>query len=112
MQRMKVAVSRLILPDAGYFLNIGRLGVHRFLRDFPSLGDDDIVFMMDALDVWLQLPPDTLLERYGERSSEMVVRSDVPESPVPRIAYDEGREHGERHACQCVCLASLLTIDS
>ncbi|KAG9254759.1 uncharacterized protein F5Z01DRAFT_736471 [Emericellopsis atlantica] len=36
-------------------------------KDTPSvdqLDDDDIIIMLDALDVWFQLPPDVLLNRY------------------------------------------------
>lgn len=47
--------------------------MYEFLRALPSLNNDDVVFMMDAWDVWLQLPPQTLLERYGEYGSHMVV---------------------------------------
>ncbi|KAJ7307020.1 hypothetical protein DFH08DRAFT_824290 [Mycena albidolilacea] len=62
----KVLVSSLVHGHSPIILNWEEEGD-------GGLGDDDIVFMMDALDVWLQLPPDMLLERYGERSSEMVV---------------------------------------
>ncbi|KAJ7763545.1 hypothetical protein DFH07DRAFT_1018219 [Mycena maculata] len=59
---------------------------------------------MDAWDVWLQLPPQILLERYREYGSHPVVIGadmacwpndwdepacrDVPESPVPKNAYE------------------------
>ncbi|KAJ7915674.1 hypothetical protein B0H13DRAFT_1999797 [Mycena leptocephala] len=96
--------------DGSYMQRMKVTGVYEFLLNFPSLQDNDVVFMMDAWDVWLQLPPQTLLERYEEyRSDAVVIGADkacwpneweepacrgVPESPVPRIAYSEGEEHG------------------
>ncbi|KAF7356335.1 hypothetical protein MVEN_00965800 [Mycena venus] len=99
--------------DGSYMQRMKVAGVYQFLLNFPDLDDDDVVFMMDAWDVWLQLPPQTLLERYEEHGSDMVMIgadkacwpneweepacSDVPESPVPKIAYGEGEEHDGVH---------------
>ncbi|KAJ7117596.1 hypothetical protein C8R44DRAFT_983094 [Mycena epipterygia] len=95
--------------DGSYMQRMKVVGVYEFLLDLTRSEDDDVVFMMDAWDVWLQLPPQTLLERYEEYGSDMVVIGadkacwpngwdepacrDVPESPVPKIAYGEGEKH-------------------
>ncbi|KAJ6558156.1 hypothetical protein B0H19DRAFT_130125 [Mycena capillaripes] len=59
--------------DGSYMQRMKVAGVYEFLLDFPTLRDRDVVFMMDALDVWLQLSPQILLERYEEFGSDMVV---------------------------------------
>ncbi|KAJ7463401.1 hypothetical protein B0H11DRAFT_2052815 [Mycena galericulata] len=85
--------------DENWMQRLKVAGVYEFLRDRPSLNDDDVVFMMDAWDVWLQLPPQILLERFEELGSNKVVIGadmacwpndldepacrDVPQSPVP-----------------------------
>ncbi|KAJ6534635.1 hypothetical protein DFH09DRAFT_1284142 [Mycena vulgaris] len=92
--------------DGSYMQRLKVAGVYEFLFGLTGLQDDDVVFMMDARDVWLQLPSAVLLERYDEYGSDMVVVGadkvcwpnewdepacrDVPESPVPKIAYGEG----------------------
>ena len=49
-------------------------GVHDYLTNITNDGvDDDIVFMMDAFDVWLQLSPRTLVERFEELGTSGVV---------------------------------------
>jgi hypothetical protein len=35
-----------------------------YLDRLPSSADDDLVLVLDAYDIWLQLPPDVLIERY------------------------------------------------
>ncbi|KAJ7108879.1 hypothetical protein C8R43DRAFT_185837 [Mycena crocata] len=90
--------------DGSYMQRMKVAGVHEFLHGFTNLEDDDVVFMMDAWDVWLQLPPQTLLERFEEFGPDVVVIGadkacwpndsdepacrEVPESPVPKIAYE------------------------
>jgi hypothetical protein len=49
-------------------------GVHDYLTNITNQGaDDDIVFMMDALDIWLQLSPRTLVERFEDLGTPGVV---------------------------------------
>jgi hypothetical protein len=49
-------------------------GVHDYLTNITDNGaNDDIVFMMDALDIWLQLSPRTLVERFEDLGTSMVV---------------------------------------
>ena len=38
-----------------------------YLRQFPPEREDDLVLMLDAYDVWLQLPPEVLIRRYYEQ---------------------------------------------
>ena len=38
--------------------------------------ENDLVFMMDALDIWLQLSPDTLAERFYELNATVVTGAD------------------------------------
>ncbi|KAJ6620630.1 hypothetical protein B0H10DRAFT_1066922 [Mycena sp. CBHHK59/15] len=88
--------------DGSYMQRMKITGVYEFLRNLTTSDDNDVVFMMDALDVWLQLSPNTLLDRYAEFRGMVVVGADkacwpnawdepacrdVPESPVPKIAY-------------------------
>jgi hypothetical protein len=35
-----------------------------YLDRLPPSADDDLVLILDAYDIWLQLPPDVLIERY------------------------------------------------
>lgn len=35
-----------------------------YLDNLPASADDDLVLVLDAYDVWLQLPPDVLIKRY------------------------------------------------
>ncbi|KAJ7625565.1 hypothetical protein FB45DRAFT_921783 [Roridomyces roridus] len=100
--------------DSSYMQRLKVAGVYEFLNSLPSGNDDDVVFMMDAWDVWLQFPPQTLLERYAEYGSDVVIGADmlcwpneadepacrdVPESPVPENAY------GDSLSCDAECMA-------
>ena len=45
--------------------HVGKIrGVHEFLKDAKKVKDDDLVVVIDGYDVWFQLPPDVLIERY------------------------------------------------
>jgi hypothetical protein len=49
-------------------------GVYEYLTNITDKNaENDLVFMMDALDIWLQLSPRTLIERYEELSTYSVV---------------------------------------
>ncbi|KAJ7464612.1 hypothetical protein FB451DRAFT_1264028 [Mycena latifolia] len=92
--------------DGSYMQRLKVAGVYEFLLGLLGAEENDVVFMMDARDIWLQLPPAVLLERYDELDSSKVVIGadmacwpndldkpacrDVPESPVPAIAYGNG----------------------
>lgn len=39
-------------------------GVHRYVANLHESHDEDIVLMVDGFDVWMQLRPQTLLDRY------------------------------------------------
>ncbi|KXT00137.1 hypothetical protein AC578_3282 [Pseudocercospora eumusae] len=39
-------------------------GVHDYLQRFQAMRDDDLVLVIDGFDVWLQLRPQTLIDRY------------------------------------------------
>lgn len=39
-------------------------GVFDFLNDRTKVKDDDLVLITDGYDIWFQLPPDIMLERY------------------------------------------------
>jgi len=50
------------------------LGVHEYLTNITDAdAETDFVFMMDALDIWLQLSPTTLIERFEELGAPGVV---------------------------------------
>lgn len=38
--------------------------VLKYLQSLPQEADDDLVLMMDAFDIWLQLRPETMIARY------------------------------------------------
>jgi hypothetical protein len=48
--------------------------VHNYLTNITGENaDTDVVFMMDALDAWLQLSPGTLIKRFDELGTSKVV---------------------------------------
>lgn len=70
---------------------LGRRPTHVPGADFPVLAlaeilsspahtthiaKDDLVFFMDAMDVWLQLPPDYLVRRFLEFDADIVIGND------------------------------------
>jgi hypothetical protein len=55
-------------------------GVLDYLKKMPAEADDDLVMMMDAFDIWFQLPPETLISRYFA----------INEAANARIARDMG----------------------
>jgi len=40
-------------------------GIYDFLMDAKHIGDQDLVLIIDGYDVWFQLPPEVLIERYN-----------------------------------------------
>jgi hypothetical protein len=51
-------------------------GVHEYLSGITDKNaDTDLVLMVDALDVWFQLSPRTLVERFDELGTSGVVAS-------------------------------------
>ncbi|KAI1615551.1 hypothetical protein EDD36DRAFT_494422 [Exophiala viscosa] len=69
-------------------------GVLRYLKAVGPDGDEDLVMIIDAYDIWLQLRPDILLSRYyaanarmSQRiSRRMCGRDKCPYSPVSHIS--------------------------
>ena len=60
-----------MLPDAS-----NRPGVHDYLANITDKSaDNDLVIMIDALDVWLQISPQTLTKRFDELGTSGVVVS-------------------------------------
>jgi hypothetical protein len=70
---------------------LGQTPTHVSCADFPDLAlaeilsspahtthiaKDDLVFFMDAMDVWLQLPPDYLVRRFLEFDADIVIGND------------------------------------
>ncbi|KAL9100312.1 MAG: hypothetical protein Q9163_004291 [Psora crenata] len=49
-------------------------GVYDFLNDESRVKDDDLVLIIDGYDVWFQLPPHVLIERYHELVEEADLR--------------------------------------
>lgn len=45
-------------------------GVYEFLNDDKKVNDDDLVMMVDGYDIWFQLPPEVLIERYQTITTE------------------------------------------
>lgn len=51
--------------------HIGKIrGVYEFLNDEKKVKDDDLVMITDGYDVWFQLPPEVLIERYHAINKE------------------------------------------
>lgn len=46
------------------------------MRNLTDANDDDLIFMMDALDVWLQQSPEALIRRYEELEEDVVIGVD------------------------------------
>ncbi|KAI4130366.1 MAG: hypothetical protein LQ347_003411, partial [Umbilicaria vellea] len=49
-------------------------GVHDYLRDSKHLKDDDLVLVIDGYDIWFQLPPEVMINRYHSTIREANVR--------------------------------------
>lgn len=45
-------------------------GVYEFLNDDKNFKDNDLVMIVDGYDVWFQLPPEVLIERYHREINE------------------------------------------
>jgi hypothetical protein len=74
MHAMKV-FGMLFFIQPGTCTNLD-IGVHEFLTNLTTTDDNaesDLVFMMDSLDVWLQLSPTTLADRFEELHTTGVV---------------------------------------
>ena len=51
--------------------HVGKIrGVYNFLNDGKKAKDDDLVMITDGYDVWFQLPPEVLIERYHAINKE------------------------------------------
>ena len=77
MQRMKVIGTQLFAYswDAGRH-NILLQGTYEYLTNITDQNADaDLVLMVDVLDVWFQLSPRTLVERFEELGTSGVVIS-------------------------------------
>jgi len=92
-------------------------GTLEYLTNISTIdAESDLVFMVDALDVWLQLSPRTLIERFEELGTSGVVIGadkfcwpnewessacqDAPESTLPKGVYglnDEVEGNGMPH---------------
>jgi len=84
----------------GFLQRLKITGVHDYLTNITNDGaNDDIVFMMDALDIWLQLSPRTLVERFEDLgTSGVVVGAETSCWPNPQDSF----------ACQGVPNSTLL----
>ena len=72
------------------------LGVYDFIvNNITAIHDNDVIFTMDALDIWLQQSPSALLRRYEELAGGGVV-----------IGADKGCWPNEWEG---VCLQSTLS---
>lgn len=60
--------------------HLGKItGVLDYLESLPKKSDDDAVLMIDGYDIWLQLRPQTLLDRYFDinRRADERIRSEL-----------------------------------
>jgi len=91
--------------DVAYLHRMKVFGVYDFLTNLTMHpgSESDLVFMTDALDVWVQLSPTSLIARFEELDTDKVVVGaekacwpnpwespacqDVPESPLPKGTY-------------------------
>ena len=73
---MEMKKGKIIEESASHLAKIK--GVYDFLRDTKKTKDGDMVLIIDGYDVWFQLPPHILLERYHtlveETNSRLVSR--------------------------------------
>jgi len=62
--------------DGGSMMRLKVDGIHGYLQKITDKNaDNDLALMVDALDVWFQLSPRTLLERFDELGTSGVVAS-------------------------------------
>ena len=51
--------------------------MHEYLANITDAdAENDLVFMMDAIDIWLQLSPETLIKRFEELNTSVVTGAD------------------------------------
>lgn len=54
-----------VQSDPSNGTHIGKIqGVHKFLNDPKKVKDDDLVLIIDGYDIWFQLPPKLMIERF------------------------------------------------
>lgn len=62
-------------------------GVHEYVNGLGSSHDEDLVLMVDGYDIWMQLRPQTLIDRFFE----------INRKANARIDFELGRELAEKH---------------
>jgi len=93
-----------------FFMQRGKVAaVHNYLTNLTDTNTEtNLVFMMDALDAWIQLSPKTLIERFDElgtsgvvtggdtlcwpNESESFACKEAPASPLPKGVYGSNEE--------------------
>jgi len=95
--------------DSGFMQRMKVFGVYEYLTNITDQNaESDLVVMMDALDIWLQLSPKTLIQRFEELNTFGVVLGadkacwpnewespacqEVPASTLPNGTYGENGE--------------------
>ena len=92
-----------------------------YLEKFPENQQDDLVLMVDAYDVWFQLPPETIIRRYLEqvdidhaRLKERFGKEAVKENDFQQTVYFSNDKicwpdlEGKRPACWAVPPSPLV----
>ena len=82
--------------------HLGKItGVLEYLQSLPAWNEDDLVLMIDSYDLWLQLRPQTLLDRYFDinRRADERMRSELG----PKVAEKHGIRQEIVFGCQKRC---------
>ena len=83
-------------------------GVYEFLSDDKKVKDDDLVLIIDGYDVWFQLPPQILIERYYTLISEANERL---RRRYGMIVHEKSRGSGETEMIQKYSQKVLFAAD-
>jgi hypothetical protein len=58
-------------PDNEYKMHLAKIsGILEYLRGLPPRNDKDLVLVVDGYDVWFQLRPEVLIQRYFEINAQ------------------------------------------
>ncbi|CAD0095978.1 unnamed protein product [Aureobasidium vineae] len=97
-----------LLAGGSHLAKISR--VLEYLESMSPEQEDDLVLMMDAFDIWFQLPPETLIERYysinekaDKRISERMGKAAEVENIKQTIIFGAGKRcaPNQLHSIAC-----------
>ena len=82
--------------------HIGKLkGVSQYLKKLDSSHDEDLVLVVDAFDIWFQLGPQVLIDRYHElaRESNMKLEKRLGKRAVRELGIRQSIVFGAQKEC-------------